>query len=342
MSGGATTQPGEPGWPGATEALLPDHELDTVPDLSGSHQAHLFDYCRALLGQEAEAARTARCDLDSADALRHDPVQLRAWLFEVARRQALAIRPPGSREPSYLPHALIAASGGPADGVWRVLRALTDRDREILDLVYRHDIRPADLSGVLGIPAEEAYRRLVNAEEEFLNLAAGQGAHPGAGLEDIAALPLAVLLAAEGERQLGQRPVRWFAGTALWRSVARRRVQLAAAALIPIAAIIGTVVYFAASGHPAASHDAGVLPASRANQASQGAGTPREPHAGQFAQSKRGSPPGQPAYLFVPVASPTATAVPSPTPSPSGTATASPPGPNPPPPPSPKPKSSPP
>src|SRR5215469_13323265 len=204
-------QPGESGWAPTypnisrwrrttfsditTERVLPDcDERGTVSDLFDSDLAHLFDYCRALLGQDAEAIRTARSVLDSP----HDPLadreRLRAWHFGLTRSLALALRPPGSDGPSYRPRALIATSNQQAQGgVLRPFHAITDRDREILDLVYRHRVRPADLPAVLIAPAEETYRRLVNAEAEFVSLATGPNNGPGADLEDIAALPLAAL-----------------------------------------------------------------------------------------------------------------------------------------------------
>src|SRR5215472_17042196 len=100
-------QPGEPGRPGAWERVLPDaDELDTSPELLATDLAHLFDCCRALLGENAEAIRTARSVLDSP----HDPLpdrgRLRAWLFGLARSMALALRPPGADGASYMPAAL--------------------------------------------------------------------------------------------------------------------------------------------------------------------------------------------------------------------------------------------
>jgi DNA-directed RNA polymerase specialized sigma24 family protein len=192
-------QPGEPGRPSAWERALPvSVDLDTPPELFGSDLTHLFDYCRALQGQDAGAARTALSVLDSPHEALRDRDELRAWLFGLARSISLALCTPGRDGPPYLPAALIAASSQQTDdGVVRAFRALTDRDREILDLVYRHGIRPADLPAVLLVPAAEVYRCLAIAEEEFISLASVQDAGPGAGLEDIATLPLAALPTAE-------------------------------------------------------------------------------------------------------------------------------------------------
>lgn len=203
-------QAGGPGWPVTGERVLPDsYELDT-PDLFGSDLAHLFDYCRALLGPDAEAIRTARSVLDSAHEPLLDREGLRAWFFGLARSLAVALRPSGAGTLSYLPPAMVAVSNQQdLGGVLGAFRALTDRDREMLDLVYRHGIRPADLPAVLIVPAEEAYRRLLHAEEEFIRLTAGPEADLAVDLEDIAALPLATLPTTEfGDRELADRPAR--------------------------------------------------------------------------------------------------------------------------------------
>lgn len=291
----------QPGEAGTWERVLPvSGELDTSPEVLSADLAHLFDYCRALLGEDAEAIRTARSVLDSPHETLPDRVRLRAWLFGLARSLALALRPPGSNEASYMPGALVAASSQQADaGVPRALRALTDRDREILDLVYRHGIRPADLSAILIVPAEEVYRRLAIAEEEFISLAAGPEAGSAPGLEDIAALPLAAMPAAEGcERQLEGLPARQVEGTAPRRTLARRRVLFAA--VISLAAILGGVVFFAAPSHPGASNGVGVVALGGASQANHRAGTRGSAHA-----ARDGPAPGQLGHLG-PVATPTA------------------------------------
>lgn len=318
-------QPGEPDRPGPWERVLPDPDQRDAPsaDHLSSDLAHLFDYCRARLGQDAESIRTARSVLDSAHEPPLDRDRLRAWLFGLARSLAVALRPADSDEPSYLPAALVAAPSQRTDtDVLRAFRALTDRDREILDLVYRHGIRPADLPAVLIVPAEEAYRCLVNAEGEFISLAAGPKSGLGADLEDIAALPLAALPTEEGnERQLdGRSSAPQPAGAALQRPGARRRTRLAAATVIPVAAIVGGVMLFAAPGHPATSNGAGALPGGAASPQSlrtsaHGSSTHGSPHAAPSGHSRHSSAPGQPVRQG-PVTSPTAT--PEPASSPSG------------------------
>lgn len=321
-------QPAKPGWPVTAEPALPDSAgLDTLPDLFDSDLAHLFDYCHALLGQGADAARTARSVLESAHAPPADRDRLRPWLLARARQHALVLRPPRSDEPSYLPLALIAASSQQTDnGVRRAFRALTDRDREILDLVYRHGIRAANLPEVLGIPAGEAYRRLVVAEGEFVSLAAepsdsdaGLAGNAEARLEDIATLPLAALPPAEGKRRLEHQPARQFDSAARWRTFAQRRLQLAAAAVISGAAI-AAVAYVAGAGHQGSPHVAS-FPRNGPSPADRRAGMTSPAHTERAARSRRSSLPSHPAYLGVPVISRTQVARPDS--SPSGTPTTS-------------------
>src|SRR5215469_17137595 len=94
-AGGAMPHDGKPG-----------SRADVTLDIFDSHLAHLFDYCRALLGQEAEAAHLARSVLDSAQPLLSDPDRLRSWIFASARRHALAVRPAGTEQFSYAPLAV--------------------------------------------------------------------------------------------------------------------------------------------------------------------------------------------------------------------------------------------
>ena len=298
-----------PGWADAGEpALLDPDALDTLPDMFGSSEAHLYDYCRALSGQDADAARAARSAVDSVDASQQDPDRLRARFFTRGRRQALALRPPGCDDPTYLPSALLAGSDQQDNGVLRAFRAVNDGDREILDLVYRHGIRPSNLAEVLGIPAAEAYRRLALAEEEFISLVseppgsdASSAGSADAKLEDIAALPLAAL-----PEKVAPPATRLWHGS---RLIHRRPAQLAAAAVIS-AVTIGAAAYFAASSRPIGSQ-AATLPGNGAGVAGQRAAAPGTAHVGRQGEARRRPAAGQPGYLGVPVASPTTAAVPN-------------------------------
>ncbi|MBO0830805.1 MAG: hypothetical protein J2P29_02435, partial [Actinobacteria bacterium] len=67
-----------------------------MPESSGpgsqlfdSQQHLLVEYCRDLTDNEDDAASLAESVLSSAKALLNDPARLRAWLFALARREAL-------------------------------------------------------------------------------------------------------------------------------------------------------------------------------------------------------------------------------------------------------------
>jgi DNA-directed RNA polymerase specialized sigma24 family protein len=285
-------QHGERSWPNKGEPALPDpDELVTLPDMLGSDLAHLFDYCCALLGRDAEATSTARSVLNSAQTLLPDKDR---FLFALTRRRALALRPPSTGEPSYMPEALLVASSQqPDNGVLQAFRALTNRDREILDLVYRHRIRPANLQDVLGIPIAEVYRRLAVAEEQFVDLA------DGAELEDIAALPLAALPA-----WAAQPAARRFQGA---RRLHRRLAPLVTAAVLSGAAI-GAVVYVASAHHAGGSH-ADPSPGDRSTPAGQLSSTPNP---APVVPAKTSPPPGIPIAILLPVPGRSGVALPPP------------------------------
>jgi DNA-directed RNA polymerase specialized sigma24 family protein len=262
--------------------------------------ASLVDYCRALLGRDDDAVRVARSVVASARPAPEDPARLRAQLFGVARKRASALLPFSGGEPLYqLP---VAASRDERIHavVLSALESLTYRDREILDLVYRHGIRPADLSAVLGIPAEEAYRRLVNAEEEFISFEAGAGSAGGPDLDDIAALPLAALaVPGRAGRLRRSKRTRDMGGSASARPFGRRRVRLAAAAVIPVAAIAWAVMYLAGAGHTDGSGGTAVVPPGRATAPARSpAPTPNPTPA---PRPKRSAPPAIPIALLLPV-----------------------------------------
>jgi hypothetical protein len=135
MGGAASEQAG-------SAPVSPEPEKPAVVDRDTFAQferetARVFDYCRALVGRDDLAASATEAALSSARSMVQDPDLLRAWLFALARRQALATDVSG------------------ADS------------REVFELVYRHGIRREDLGAVLGVPAEEAAALLAAAEAEF-------------------------------------------------------------------------------------------------------------------------------------------------------------------------------
>jgi DNA-directed RNA polymerase specialized sigma24 family protein len=329
LSGGVMPENGERDLPATGDPVAPGADaVDAMAEIFEPHLAHLFDYCQSLLGRADRAAGTARSVVTSADALLHDPDRLRAWLFGLARRHALAVSVTDGAGPRYAPQAVIGADHrdlSTADRTVTAFGALTDGDREVLDLVYRHGIRPADLEAVLGIAAAEAFTRLAAAEQQFMRIAAqapaGEvAAAAQAGLTDIGSLPLAATPAsvARHSRQPDLDPRafrhRWRAPelrVAGVRTFNRRRVRLTAAALIPAAVIPIAVVFVTQAGHGGIARDAPPLRSSRPSPSAQLASTPRP-------APSRGAG-VQPIYQLVPVASRAPVASARPTVNPAGT-----------------------
>ena len=152
-----------------------------------AHAAHLHDYCLARLKDDDEAAQATQATFVVASELRSrlwDLSRQRAWLFALARVECTA-REPGRAEIARAGQGVrtgeLADEGPlaeadddePATIVLRfsdiqeyaaarqrdlstAFAALPDSDREVLDLVYRHEVSAAELPAILGISAELA------------------------------------------------------------------------------------------------------------------------------------------------------------------------------------------
>lgn len=287
--GPAGTQP-----PAGAEAL--------VTAMLGGQAGGLADYCRALTGREDEAAAAARAALLAAQECLTDAGQLRAFLFGLARREALAGRPAGPAEADYTPEAMLPAftvgdlvatdpgageaGGRPGDPLIEAFRGMRSRHREVLDLVYRHGIRPAALPAVLGVSAEDASTLLAAARQEL----AGRSAAAAAAVPEAAAVP--------GGTADGRAAAAWTrpAG-ALASPLARRRVRLAAVFALPVAVVAGLAGYLAETtvpGGPSASVSAGVTlgPAGGPPVASQRAAPRPSPAPNSSPPGPSGGPPG--------------------------------------------------
>lgn len=127
---GPRSQPGrDPGQPAPEDRSAFTAMLD-------EHAAHVLDYCSRLVGDDAEAASATQTAMNAAQTLLAAPDRLRAWLFALARQE------------------IVTSAELPGQ----------DQDAEILDLVYRHGIRPEDLPAVLGVTPEHAKAMLADAE----------------------------------------------------------------------------------------------------------------------------------------------------------------------------------
>src|SRR5215469_16834634 len=180
---------------------------DAFAEMFDQHARHLFDYCCGLLGDRARAASATQIALIAGHSLAgrlQDPGRMRAWLLALGRWECLTGNQRGSRAGgSTLPSGPTGefaealafvdtadndvaeeasgdhrrSGGDAADGRWvrAALDALPRGDREILDLVYRHAVSPADLPAVLAISASGAPAMLAAARAKFEKAAAAAG-----------------------------------------------------------------------------------------------------------------------------------------------------------------------
>jgi len=145
----------------------------------------LYQYCRSLLGDPADAADAVQDTFVIAasrlDGLR-DPARLRPWLYAVARNEALRIRRSATASgPATFDEATEATdvtgeSGNPAAGAERAhLRALLEDaaaglnpgEREIIELQLRQGLEPAEVASVLGVSRSHAHALLSRAREQL-------------------------------------------------------------------------------------------------------------------------------------------------------------------------------
>ena len=162
----------------------------TVTQLYDRYAAHLFDYCEGILSDPVAAADALQDTLVAADAQMgklRDPDRLRVWLYSIARRQCLSDVPRGSEIST--PEDFFQDLPVPGDAdtveidlpdveaeardrqtlliVMTALDGLSDADREVLNLAFRHAIHGADLAVVLGVSGRRAGALLTGACSRF-------------------------------------------------------------------------------------------------------------------------------------------------------------------------------
>ncbi len=158
--------------------------------LTESCRPYLFDYCAGLLRDSAAAADAVRVSLAAAEAQfgqLPDPGRLQAWLYAIARwhclsrpgrrhRTARAARDLAGREHIAAAETArhqardLEAEARELETILVVMAALdglSDRDRELLNLAFRHGFDDADLAMVVGIPAARAQRQVARASVRF-------------------------------------------------------------------------------------------------------------------------------------------------------------------------------
>ena len=162
-----------------------------------AHAQHVFDYSCSLLGDRARAASATQVTLIAAHSLAgrlKDTGRMRAFVLALGRRECLsgaqglagpdATRPGGSDDLAIALALVDEADNEASDaGTGEVafpdsgastepslratLQALSGEDREILDLLYRHDVSITDLAPLLGVPVTRVPGMLAAAKSKF-------------------------------------------------------------------------------------------------------------------------------------------------------------------------------
>jgi DNA-directed RNA polymerase specialized sigma24 family protein len=283
-----------------SEAEQPDAgDRSAFAGLYDDHAAHLYDYCLSMLGDEAEAASAVRVTLIAAYMLggrMTEPGRLRAWMFALARRECLsdaptrrepwAGPPPRSngtaatvaeaetREFARVETPQPARTGFEAE-LQRVVRLVPrvdsartkrpDEYAEVLDLVERHGIAPAELAAILDLPADDA-EDLLAAAPTMIPLRSRDAIAPLASLPDSLWRETASVVFDPGqitycEAIAADAGRLWAAGFPAHpvqimppshKKMAMTSVGLAAALLAPAALGAGLYAAFAASPHSVA------------------------------------------------------------------------------------------
>ena len=129
----------------------------------------LHDFCAGMLADRdaaADCVQDAFCE--AATCLRdlREPDKLRPWLYGIARHQCLRrLRDRRRVQPSDALPDTASAEAGPdalarrtelADLVAEAAGGLSDCDRSVLELSYRHELNPPELAEVLGVSQSNA------------------------------------------------------------------------------------------------------------------------------------------------------------------------------------------
>jgi DNA-directed RNA polymerase specialized sigma24 family protein len=122
----------------------------------------LYAYCRGLLHDPETAADVVHDTfvLASKRAVQlREPDRLRAWLYAIARNECLRHglpAPPAAGEPDET-----------VELVWTAVAGLQPREREVFELVVRHELPAQEVSDVLGISVAQAHDRLARARAQL-------------------------------------------------------------------------------------------------------------------------------------------------------------------------------
>jgi RNA polymerase sigma factor (sigma-70 family) len=128
----------------------------------------LYDFCVGMVGASdaADCVQEAFCQAVVALSTLRDPDKLRPWLYSIVRHQALRALRARKREltSDELPEEpsadagpdVLAARNELAELVAQAEGGLSDRDREVLNLAYRHGLTGSELAQALDVSNESA------------------------------------------------------------------------------------------------------------------------------------------------------------------------------------------
>lgn len=129
----------------------------------------LYDFCVGMVGDRdaaADCVQEAFCMAAVDLPTLRDPAKLRPWLYSIARHQALRALRARRRETTSdeLPDEpsadagpdVLAARNELAELVVQAEGGLSDRDREVLNLAYRHGLTGSELAQALGVSSDSA------------------------------------------------------------------------------------------------------------------------------------------------------------------------------------------
>lgn len=149
------------------------------------HADRLHDFCVGMLRDRdaaADCVQDAFCVAATRLTQLREPDKLRPWLYAIARNEALSrIRERRRETPSdELPDAVshepgpdtLAARTELADLIAEAAGGLSDRDRSVLELAYRHGLDGPDLADALGVSLTNA-NKIVHRLRETIERSLG-------------------------------------------------------------------------------------------------------------------------------------------------------------------------
>lgn len=153
-------------------------DRDAFAGIYDRYADRLHDFCVGMLRDRdaaADCVQDAFCTAATRLSQLRDPEKLRPWLYAIARNEALrrirerrretpsaAIPDAESQEPG--PDTLVARNEL-ADLITEATGGLSDRDRSILELAYRHGLEGSCLADALGVSVGTAGKMVYRLRE---------------------------------------------------------------------------------------------------------------------------------------------------------------------------------